>query len=614
MGIEGMWLGNLPDYDNLEQEMVQKRIIVKVLFVAGIPIIVYNMMLDFMNGTCVVSCLLLALLLILLTLLIILPKQTEEKREYQVYQFFMSLFILLFGILLIYAVGIQREFTRLHWSYFYPILVFFSLGGRAGLPWVVLFYIIAAPLLFFFDPSPVNTGSLWEIKVRFLFSFFFISVFSFLLEQYIRRSQKELLSNQDRLKKSEKLYRDAYERLISATQERKKVEEEKLQLEAQVLQAQKMEAIYTLAGGVAHDFNNLLMAIKGNLSLVVFDLDSKHPQYERLQVVEKLIHSGAELTKQLLDFAKGSAYRTEPIDMNKLIDKSSSMFNRAEKGIRIHKNCARDAWTVEVDPGQIEQVMMNLYINAWQAMAEQGEIYLETENVVLDDNFVKPYGVNPGNYLRISVTDTGGGMDEATQRRVFEPFFTTKDKDRGTGLGLASAYSIITKHGGIINLHSEKGIGTTFNVYLPASEKRAVIDERVAGETLSGSETILLVDDEDMIIDVFEDILKSLGYQVMTAQSGKDAIEIYKQNGPEIAIVVLDMIMPDMGGAEAYKHLKAINPNIKVLLATGYSINEKISGILKKDGNGFIQKPFSIAQLSQSIRRILDSQQAEAAA
>jgi len=383
---------------------------------------------------------------------------------------------------------------------------------------------------------------------------------------------------------------------------------ERKRLESQLQQAQKMEAIGTLAGGIAHDFNNLLMGIQGNASLILLDKASDHADYKRLKNIQQGAQSGAELTKQLLGFAMVGKYEVKPTDLNELIKKGKRMFARTKKEITVRGKYEENLWTVEVDQGQIEQVLLNLYVNAWQAMPRGGKLSIETENVTLGEHIVKPYDLEPGNYVKISVNDTGVGMDEATKRRIFEPFFTTRGLERGTGLGLASAYGIIKGHGGFINVHSKKGEGTTMTIYLPASEKEVVKEEELPEEIVRGTETVLLVDDEDMILDVGEVVLKQLGYKVLIARGGREAMELYKKKQDKIAMVVLDMIMPEMGGGETYDRMREINPDIKVLLSSGYSIEGQGEEILERGCDGFLQKPYNMKQISHKIRQILDKE------
>ena len=377
-------------------------------------------------------------------------------------------------------------------------------------------------------------------------------------------------------------------------------------LEAQLQQAQRMEALGTLAGGISHDFNNLLMGIQGRTSLMLIDKDSSHPDFEHLRGIEDYVKSAADLTRQLLGFAMGGKYEVKPTDLNEMVKETSMMFGRAKKEIKIHQRYQKELWAVTADQGQIEQVMLNLYVNAWQSMPGGGDLYIATENVPLDEDFVKPFNVEPGKYVKISVTDTGIGMDEATQQRIFDPFFTTREMGRGTGLGLASVYGIIKNHGGFIDVYSVKGEGATFNIHLPASEIEAKEDRKLSEELLKGTETVLLIDDEDMIIDVGSQMLETLGYEVLPARNGNEAMDIYTKEKDKIDMVVLDMIMPDMSGGETYDRLKEINPDIKVLLSSGYSINGQAKEILGRGCDGFIQKPFSMIQLSQKMREILD--------
>ncbi|MFH1102851.1 MAG: PAS domain S-box protein [Pseudomonadota bacterium] len=376
---------------------------------------------------------------------------------------------------------------------------------------------------------------------------------------------------------------------------------ERKKLERQLIQAQKMEAIGTLAGGIAHDFNNLLMGIQGRASLIAMDLDSSHPHFKHIKEIEAYVHSAATLTKGLLGFARGGKYEVKPTDLNEMISNSAELFGRTKKEVTIHRHFQKGIWIVEVDRTQIEQVLLNIYVNAWQAMSGAGSIFLETENMHLDSRFVSPYGGSPGKYVRISITDTGMGMDEATQHRVFDPFFTTKSMSRGTGLGLATAYGIVKSHGGIITVKSKKGEGSIFSIYLPASEKEILFEHPLQKEIDQGSGTILLVDDEEMIIDVGSQLLNSLGYSVITANSGKEAIRIYREKQHEIDMVILDMIMPQMGGEDVFDQLKEMNPSIRVLLSSGYSLNDQAKRILDRGCDGFIQKPFTIDELSRKL-------------
>ncbi|HSR10309.1 MAG TPA: response regulator [Thermodesulfobacteriota bacterium] len=376
-------------------------------------------------------------------------------------------------------------------------------------------------------------------------------------------------------------------------------------LENQFQTAQKMEAIGTLAGGIAHDFNNLLMGIKGYVSLMLFDLDASHPHYENLKKIEDQVKSGADLAGQLLGFARRGKYEVKASDLNKIIGHTAGIFERTKKEIEVDYNLQEGLWASEVDRGQIEQALMNLYVNAWQAMPEGGKLYLETRNVTLGPDYIKPFAIKLGEYVRISVRDTGVGMDRKTQQRIFEPFFTTKKMGRGTGLGLASVYGIVKGHGGFINVYSEIGHGTVFNIYLPASGQKIPVEKKAAGEILTGSESILLVDDEETITEVMGKALTLTGYKVFLARGGEEALRIYAKDRDRIDVVVLDMIMPGMNGGKVFDRLREMDPGVKVILSSGYSIDGDAAQIMARGCNGFIQKPFGIKELSLKIREIL---------
>ncbi len=381
---------------------------------------------------------------------------------------------------------------------------------------------------------------------------------------------------------------------------------EKSKMETQLQQAQKFKAIGTLAGGIAHDFNNLLMGIQGRVSLMSMDSESNHSHGEHIDAIEDYIRSATDLTQQLLGFARGGKYEVKPTDINQLVRNSVNMFGRTKKELRIHVKFHKPAPVAIVDFRQIEQVMLNLYVNAWQAMPTGGELNLETEIATLNDIRATSNRVSPGNYVKVSVADTGIGMEENTRQQIFNPFFTTKDKGRGTGLGLASAYGIIKNHDGFITVHSKIGHGTTFNIYLPLSDREAYRDVPLQDKLFKGSETVLLVDDEEMILEVGQAMLEKLGYRVMVADSGQQALDVIKRKGSEIDLIILDLIMPGMDGGMVFDRIKEIRPQTSVMLSSGYAINGQADEIMKRGCNGFVQKPYNISELSQKVRKILD--------
>ena len=389
--------------------------------------------------------------------------------------------------------------------------------------------------------------------------------------------------------------------------ERKLIEAERAILQTKLQQVQKLEAIGTLAGGVAHDFNNLLMTILGNVSLMSLDLEPYHPHYKTLKDIENAVKNGAKLTRQLLGYARKGKYNVKPIDLNQIVEETSETFGRTRKEIAISLQLEKDLHSVEADQGQLEQVLLNLYVNAADAMSGGGDLVLRTLNVSHNDLKGKLYTPKPGTYVKLTVSDTGVGIDKKTQERIFDPFFTTKEMGRGTGLGLASVYGIIKGHGGYIEVESKPASGTTFSIFLPASGK--AIEQKVesSSQIIQGSGTVLIVDDEEMVLRANGQMLKKLGYTVVEATSGSQAIEKYKENKEQFVLVILDMIMPEISGSEVFDKLKEINPQVKVLLSSGYSIEGQASEILNRGCNGFIQKPFSMKHLSEKINEIIEN-------
>jgi CheY-like chemotaxis protein len=367
-----------------------------------------------------------------------------------------------------------------------------------------------------------------------------------------------------------------------------------------------MEAVGTLAGGLAHDFNNLLTVALGHTSLMLNEVDRNHSFYRRLRGIEAQIQSATALTRQLLGFARKGKYQVVPTDLNELVAQSAMMFGRTKRELAIVRHLQSDLSPVEIDRNQIEQVLLNLLVNAWHAMPNGGTLTLKTENVRLEESLCRHCGIPAGAYVQLSVTDTGIGMDEETTSRFFEPFFTTKERGKGTGLGLAASYGIIKNHGGTVNVASKKGEGTTFTICLPASERAPIGSaERSEGSLLRGSETILLIDDEEGITAIAAEMLNALGYNVLTARGGKEALETYTVNREQIDLVILDMIMPDMSGSEVFDRLKRLDPAVKVVLSSGYSLSGQAAAILERGCAGFMQKPYGMPELSKVVREAL---------
>lgn len=383
-------------------------------------------------------------------------------------------------------------------------------------------------------------------------------------------------------------------------------------LQIQLQQAQKMEAIGVLAGGISHDFNNILMGIQGHLSLMQVDIANTDKVKNHADHINRLVKTAAELTTRLLGFARGGKYQITVLDINELVSMTLKVFKPTRKDIIVHERYASELYTVDGDQSQMEQVILNLLINASQAMPGQGDISIHTENIQIKKNNDYPFAVKPGRYVRITVTDTGVGMDLETQKKVFDPFFSTKEAgdEKGRGLGLSTVFGIIKNHGGFILVESKKGEGASFKICLPASVnvKTGEVKEEIKSfeEIQKGSETVLLVDDEEEIINVGKNFLLKLGYKPMIARNGLEAVEIFRLYKDEIALVVLDLIMPKMDGKQTFSEIKEIYPEAKILISTGYAVDDKIEGFLNQGCHGFIQKPFSLNEFAAAVRKILD--------
>jgi PAS domain S-box-containing protein len=380
-------------------------------------------------------------------------------------------------------------------------------------------------------------------------------------------------------------------------------------LEEQLLQSQKMESIGRLSGGIAHDFNNLLAAILPNAELIKMQTPPATMLYQCADAIKQAAERASELVKQFLSFSRQGKYKLVTFNPNKLIKETIKLLERTiGKDINIETDLEENLSGIDADETQIEQIILNLAVNARDAMPNGGKIVFSTRNVYLDENFCKTrVDLKPGYYVCISVRDTGTGIKKEFMDKIFDPFFTTKEVSKGTGLGLSVVYGIVKNHNGHVGVYSEVGKGTEFKIYLPVSEKAEVVEKPRQEEVIAGvgNETILVVDDEPVVLDVASSILKTLDYKVMVARDGLEAVEIYQSKYESIDLILLDMMMPRLDGRETFKRLKEINPKVRVLLSSGYSQDDRIQQALKEGVAGFIRKPYSIAELSKSVREVL---------
>ncbi len=393
--------------------------------------------------------------------------------------------------------------------------------------------------------------------------------------------------------------------ILDITDQKKSIDEKK-KLEDQLYHAQKMESIGRLAGGIAHDFNNILTSIIGYSELAKVEIkDEKSLLGNAISVILESSERAAILTKQLLGFARKGKYQPVPLELNRVINHVLKVSDRIfEKNIEVNFESG-NINNVIADRSQIDQVLTNLFINAKDAMPDGGSIDINTKMIHLDDNFVKMVPeMEKGDYVLVSISDTGSGIPEELSDRIFEPFFTTKEEGKGTGLGLATVYSIIKNHGGHITVYSEVGIGTTFNMYLPVTGAKVDEDEEITA-TIKGEGRILLVDDEENIRSILKMQLEQLGYSILTAEDGVKGLDLYINNKDSIDLVLLDMIMPNMAGKETFLALKGVDPDIKVLLMSGFAQKEKTDSIINEGVVGFIQKPFRLQELSRILSTIL---------
>jgi CheY-like chemotaxis protein len=370
-----------------------------------------------------------------------------------------------------------------------------------------------------------------------------------------------------------------------------------------------MEVIGQLAGGIAHDFNNILGAISGYGDIILL----RYQEDERLAKYAKMILSAAgrasDLTKKLLTFSRKSKLRMETIDVHKIIEETVDLLERTiDKNIKVKYVFNAKNPCITGDSSQIQSAIINLAINSRDAMPEGGEIFISTENTVLDEKLTifHAYSISPGSYLAVSVRDTGEGMEQRVLSHLFEPFFTTKDIGKGTGLGLASVYGTVKSHNGYIDVKSEPGKGSTFTLYVPDTDVKAVPVTYSVNSSTRGKGNILIVDDEGVIREAVKEILSWLGYSVYTCTNGQEAIDFFNKKEPVIDLIILDMIMPGMNGKDCFTMLKSIDNNVKVILSTGYRIDEERQALLDVGIIDILNKPFVSAQLAQSVHSALN--------
>ncbi|HDQ39754.1 MAG TPA: response regulator [Desulfonatronum sp.] len=391
----------------------------------------------------------------------------------------------------------------------------------------------------------------------------------------------------------------------------KQAEEERQRLQAQLLQAQKMEAVGTLAGGVAHDFNNLLQAIGGHTQLMLTTRAQDDPERAKLMTIARAVERGGQLVQRLLLFGRKIEVQRRPVNLNQeVLDASKILERTILKMISIELRPAEDLWPVNADPVQLEQVLINLGVNASDAMPDGGRLVMATENVVLDQEQLNGcQEITSGRYVMLTVSDTGCGIDLATLDKIYDPFFTTKEMGKGTGLGLASVYGIVRDHGGCIICDSKPGQGTTFRIYLPAMKDERMVTQPVQapeGRIVGGSETILVVDDEADLRDLTSDALQSYGYATIVAQGGQEALDLYAAAKGRIKLVLLDLNMPGMSGRTCLQELLRMDPDAKVLIASGYTVDNQAEKMIQAGALGFIAKPYQISDLVATVRKLLE--------
>ncbi len=462
-------------------------------------------------------------------------------------------------------------------------------------------------LLMFFTAKRVNAAIVSSLKLQFENRDLVESL-------AVEKKRLEILNTE---------YADEIVQRKRMEEKRKQAEEEKKKLEAQLRQSQKMEAIGTLAGGVAHDFNNLLTVIIGNAQLALMNAGKDESLRKEIGEIKKAGDRAASLTMQLLAFSRKQVIQPEVLDLNELLTGIEKMLARLiREDVELLTIIEPALWQVEVDPGQMEQAIMNLAINARDAMStcadsaagrpRGGKLTIETANIDLRESYFHKHGIEekPGSYVMLTVSDTGSGMSKETQEHIFDPFFTTKGVGKGTGLGLATVYGIVKQNNGFVWVYSEPGQGSTFKVYLPKAEGDADSEkkQRLPVIELDGSETVLIVEDDEGLRKFTQEVLQSYGYRILAAENGEEALKVGKEHEGPIHLMITDVVMPKMGGKEAADRLQPFYPRMKVIYMSGYTDNAIVHHGVLAPGLNFLEKPFTPESLARKVREALDAE------
>lgn len=479
--------------------------------------------------------------------------------------------------------------------------------------WLMIFFLYGYLVVLFSIIAKIHIVNELFVSTIFFFGALFV-LFGIMLEKRMldsleQRYSEAVTANESLQLKQEELI-SLNRQLVSEMKRRKQAEEKQRKIQDELHQSQKMQAIGTLAGGIAHDFNNILTGIIGFADLIKMKLAGSDSDMEKyVNTIIDSSYQASGLTSKLLAFARKGRYEMVTVNIHGIIgDVIKLLKHSIDKRIRITADLSAEPPTVLGDPTQLQNTVLNLAVNASEAMPQGGELNITTKKVQMDAEKVKQYNykIEPGNYLLLSVSDTGTGMDDITKKRLFEPFFTTKGVGEGVGLGLASVYGIVKDHHGSIEVESEPGKGSIFTICLPLMEQPVISTPEHPAELTKGTGRILIVDDEEIIRNMLTRIFESLGYTVDECKDGQEAVEYYSKNFRNIDIIILDVMMPRLGGYDCFLQLKEINPDVKAIVASGYSAGKDARKIIEKGALCFIEKPFDVRKVSQVVHEVLN--------